>query len=793
MAKIRQVLRWMAVVTTSATLPLAAHGAVTNVTGQVVLAEDADWRGFGLVSMAEGASIDLAGHALKVDGVAQTAVQLVDATSSAGAVTATAVYSGAAEFLFDDHFVYTSNTSATGNTNANHRVCVNNVFPFDVTYDFGEGNETCIRSYKIYYDSLMHSNVRAPKSWTFSGSNDNENWTILDARSNVTDWAQPDARTFSFGNLTSYRYYRLSVSSVVSGNVLELYQLEYFTVPTEPGDVTVPDPDRVTSSALYSGHASFLFDNQFRYAFDANDKTNTNKNHRVCVTTMPFDVVYDFGADNEPALNGYKIYFNSCSGGSEQNIRAPFDWQFQGSNDNMNWTPLDIREGVTNWTKPCVREFWFANGTPWRYYRLHVTKHGPDSCLELYHLEYFSKPTILSKSGVAGTDLTEPGNEHLTLSSAPMYGSVSHLFDNNFSYRYDSSHVNDHRILVAKSGLPFNIVYDFGADVRTNVTAYKIYYQSAANNTNRAPRAWAFAGSNDGSAWTTLDIREKVMDWTQPPCSLTCSFVNPHDYRYYRLQLTDTFDTYLEMYQLEFFHGQTGELHVEVPAGTAQTNRYISLDGALRVVKDGAGSFTAACANQTYHGGTVVSNGTLVAGLAGDAAPLGNPNDTSDESSAVAVCAGGTFDVNGLGGWWRYPVLLSGGTLACAMPTNAAPEDTFRNIMLNADSRLAVGGNFVMGDGTGTAGLLDLGDHKLTASIAGDGLWTLDVPSITAGTIAFDLAKGDAYSGKKVMAWESGSRPAGVLFTRAGSGYYGVTAQDDGVYAISGGIMVIIR
>ena len=65
--------------------------------------------------------------------------------------------------------------------------------------------------------------------------------------------------------------------------------------------------------------------------------------------------------------------------------------------------------------------------------------------------------------------------------------------------------------------------------------------------------------------------------------------------------------------------------------------------------------------------------------------------------------------------------------------------------------------------------------------------------SVTAGTIAFDLAKGDAYSGKKVMAWESGSKPAGVLFTRTGSGYYGVTAQDDGVYAISGGIMVIIR
>ena len=793
MSRVGKMTRWLAAVATNAILPLVANSAVTNVTGQVVLAEDADWRGFGLVSMAEGASIDLAGHVLKVDGVAQAEAQLVDATSSAGAVSSTAVYSGAAEFLFDDRLVYTSNTSATGNANENHRVCVNNAFPFVVTYDFGEGNETCIRSYKIYYDSLMHSNVRAPKSWTFAGSNDNENWTDLDVRSEVTDWSCPDARTFSFINLTSYRYYRLSISASINDTVLELYQLEYFPVPAEHVDVTVPDPDRVTSSTIYSGHASFLFDDKFRYTVDANDRTNTNKNHRVCAMSMPFDVVYDFGAGGEKVLNGYKIYFDSCSGGTEENMRAPFDWRFEGSDDNANWTTLDCRADVTNWTKRCVREFSFANGTPWRYYRLHVTKHGPDSCLELYQLEYFSKPTILSTPRAEGADLTEPGIDHLSLSSAPMYGSVSHLFDNDFRYKYDGSHVNDHRILVAKSALPFNIVYDFGSDVRTNVTAYKIYYQCASSTTNRAPRAWNFAGSNDGTAWTTLDSRDNVTAWTQPPCSLAFTFANPHDYRYYRLQLTATWDTYLEMYQAEFFRGQTGELHVDVPAGTAQTNRYISLDGALGVVKDGAGSFTAACANQTYHGGTVVSNGTLVAGLAGDAAPLGNPNDTSDESSSVTVCAGGTFDVNGLGGWWRYPILLSGGTLACMMPTNVAPEDMFRNIALDADSRLAVGGNFVMGDGTGTAGQLDLGGHVLTASVAGNGLWTLDVPSVTAGTIAFDLAPGDAYSGKKVMAWEAGLRPVNVLFTRAGSGYYGVTAQDDGVYAISGGIMVIVR
>jgi hypothetical protein len=62
----------------------------------------------------------------------------------------------------------------------------------------------------------------------------------------------------------------------------------------------------------------------------------------------------------------------------------------------------------------------------------------------------------------------------------------------------------------------------------------------------------------------------------------------------------------------------------------------------------------------------------------GGAAPLGTPNDTDDDSSSVIVCAGGTFDVNGLGGWWNYPVRLDGGTLRCAMATEDAPTNTFR-------------------------------------------------------------------------------------------------------------------
>ena len=217
------------------------------------------------------------------------------------------------------------------------------------------------------------------------------------------------------------------------------------------------------------------------------------------------------------------------------------------------------------------------------------------------------------------------------------------------------------------------------------------------------------------------------------------------------------------------------------------------MDGALRLVKDGAGSFTAACANQAYFGGTVVSNGTLVAGLAGGAAPLGTPNDTDDRASAVTVCAGGTFDVNGLGGWWNYPVCLDGGTLRCAMAATGAPADTFRSISLDSDSRLEVEGDFVIGDGTSADGCLDLGGHVLTTFVSLDGLWTLNLPSVTSGMIAFDLKAADARVGKKVMAWAGNVPPAGVRFTKAATGHHFVEALADGVYVIPNGTMVIFR
>jgi len=61
----------------------------------------------------------------------------------------------------------------------------------------------------------------APKTWTFEGSNDGTNWTVLDTRSAQPNWATNEKRSYTFSNGIAYTQYRIQITlveNVVSGN-----------------------------------------------------------------------------------------------------------------------------------------------------------------------------------------------------------------------------------------------------------------------------------------------------------------------------------------------------------------------------------------------------------------------------------------------------------------------------------------------------------------------------------------------------------------------------------------------
>ena len=76
---------------------------------------------------------------------------------------------------------------------------------------------------------------RAPKAWTFSGSNDGENWTTLDTQTSETAWAaNSEERYYTFVNRTAYEYYKYDCTELNGGtDYLQLWELEFYYMNTD--------------------------------------------------------------------------------------------------------------------------------------------------------------------------------------------------------------------------------------------------------------------------------------------------------------------------------------------------------------------------------------------------------------------------------------------------------------------------------------------------------------------------------------------------------------------------------
>lgn len=106
---------------------------------------------------------------------------------------------------------YEAFRATNGEVTNNQSVLAGQVTTGVITIDLGANNGHIVSGYTIMPQSK--GTGRAPKNWTFQGSNDNSSWTTLDTRSNVTGWTSYRVDHFTFSNSTSYRYYRWDVTA----------------------------------------------------------------------------------------------------------------------------------------------------------------------------------------------------------------------------------------------------------------------------------------------------------------------------------------------------------------------------------------------------------------------------------------------------------------------------------------------------------------------------------------------------------------------------------------------------
>lgn len=239
------------------------------------------------------------------------------------------------------------------------------------------------RDITIYKYALTVFNTQyapMPKNWTFEGSNDGTTWTVIDTRSNISNWSAGVTRQeFTITTPTKFKQYRINVTAIVTagGNVivgeLEMYEMVLnnkilislnndYIAPTQ-GEFTNANKIStnqndfvgvVTSSTPASGYEAWkLFDGDLGTRFPNTGTTAW--------------VIYDFKVPTQ--VDKYRIGSVNTSVGASGG--SPKDWTLEGSNDGTNWNIIDTQSNVDVWGQGEYKEYQInANYT---MYKLNIT------------------------------------------------------------------------------------------------------------------------------------------------------------------------------------------------------------------------------------------------------------------------------------------------------------------------------------------------------------------------------------------------------------------------------------
>ena len=157
--------------------------------------------------------------------------------------------------------------------------------------------------------------------------------------------------------------------------------------------------------------------------------------------------------------------------------------------------------------------------------------------------------TLHVVAGVAGSDSTPT----MTSNSAPSPNVASASTTNSVYYPYkafDNSAATYGWIATTNTGW---LKFDFGSGNEKAVVKYTIDSHMIAA---RGPKDWTIQGSNDDSAWTTLDTRTGETSWGSVN---SYSFSNSVAYRYYKIDITlNNGDGSLEIDEMELMASVAG-------------------------------------------------------------------------------------------------------------------------------------------------------------------------------------------------------------------------------------------
>jgi hypothetical protein len=187
---------------------------------------------------------------------------------TAGTVTPTNI-GGAGVNLIPDLTSNTSSGTASGTTPADPLWAEWKAFDRDNSTHYMFAGSVGYLQYRFTtsqtinkYVIVGHNNAadlnRMPKNWTFEGSNDGSNWTVLDTQTNQTSWASGVGASYSFSNLVSYSYFKISISSNNGGSYTTIDTLEMIQTSITKYQVPITATTVPVTKAFFDDNVTYF-------------------------------------------------------------------------------------------------------------------------------------------------------------------------------------------------------------------------------------------------------------------------------------------------------------------------------------------------------------------------------------------------------------------------------------------------------------------------------------------------------------------------------------------------------
>lgn len=230
------------------------------------------------------------------------------------------------------------------------------------------------------------------------------------------------------------------------------------------------------------------------------------------------------------ATASYVVTKYAITSANDVEARDPYSWTLSGSNDGVNFSPIDSRSGQDFPNRFQTKEYTFSNSAAYTHYRLDMNNNS-GNILQLAEL------AIWGDEAVVTTDFTNDGGTVTAeYSDSPNNEGISKLIDNTSSTKYLTFHSNGW--------------VQYEANSSYVLTSYTI--TSANDAPQRDPYSWSLSGSNDGVNFSQIDSRSGE-DFADRFQKKEYSVSNTSSYVYYRLDMNNNSGNILQLAELELF------------------------------------------------------------------------------------------------------------------------------------------------------------------------------------------------------------------------------------------------